>query len=213
MNVPWIRDHRSNGSILYPASGMVVMAIEAMRQLVGQSRRLNGFTLKEITMHKALLLSLELEGTETEISLNLPKGSSKDLVSSADFHISVLWNGEWTIVCDSSIATEYEVSNQTANVDEKMAVLLHHRRNGAFQGTIVTLSETFQGFREGYFSILALDIKHNKPCILVEGYRIAAIDNPFTSAVTGDDIVGIGFGDGGRGRMPHKVYWRTNADL
>ena len=127
VNVPWICDHRSNDSILYPASGMVVMATEAMRQLVGQSRSVNGFTLKEISIHKALLVSLELEGTETKISLSLPKGHGKDLLSSADFHISALWNGEWIIVCDGSIETEYQDSSQTANVDEKMAVLQHHR--------------------------------------------------------------------------------------
>ena len=292
VNVPWISDHRSNDSILYPASGMVVMAIEAMRQLVGQSRPVNGFTLKEISIHKALLLSLEMEGTETEISMNLPKGSSKDLLSSADFHISALWNGEWTIVCDGSIETEYEDPSQTANVDEKMAMLQHHQRihregsgrcqyrvesvrklyefasatgygfgptfqtlhavshsgstdaamtvylgewkdkvskdaqitqehlihpttlDGVFQGTVVTLSKggtessptmvptrirslwisnelldfsdndglsvhtqlTFQGFRESEFSILALDTKHNKPRIVIEGYRITAIN-------------------------------------
>ena len=293
VNVPWICDHRSNNSMLYPASGMVVMAIEAMRQLVGQSRTVNGFILKEVSIYKALLLSLEMEGTETEISLNLPKGSSKDLPSSADFHISALWNGEWTIVCDGTITTEYKDSNQTANVDEKMAMLQHHRRihrrgsdrcqyrvesirklyefasatgygfgptfqtlhavshsrstdaattvylgewkdkvskdaqitqehlihpttlDGVFQGTVVALSKggtesspnmvptrirslwisnelldlsdtdslsvhtqlTFQGFRESEFSILALDTVHNKPCIVIEGYRITAINN------------------------------------
>ena len=293
VNVPWIRDHELNDSMLYPASGIVIMAIEAMRQLVGHSRPVNGFTLKEIFIHKALLLSLETEGTETEISLNLPKGSSKELLSSADFHISTLWNGEWTIICDGSIATEYQDYCQTANVDEKMAMLQHQRKihrqggdrcqyrvdsvrkmykfaaatgygfgttfqtlhavshsgdtdaaatvylgewkdkvskdaritqkhlihpttlDGVFQGTIVALTKggtessptmvptrirslwisnelldysdtdglnvhthlTFQGFRESEFSILALDTKHNKPCIVVEGYRITAVNN------------------------------------
>lgn len=123
---PWIRDHKSNGSILYPASGMVVMAIEAMRQLLGRSRPVSGFILKEIIISKALLLSLEMEGTETEISLVLPKGSDKDLQSSADFHISALWNGEWVEVCEGSIATEFEVSAELVTFDERKAVLQHH---------------------------------------------------------------------------------------
>ena len=122
---PWICDHKSNGSILYPASGMIVMAIEAMRQLVGRSRPVSGFILKEIIIFKALLLSLETEGTETEISLVLPKGSDKDIQSSADFHISALWNGEWMEVCEGSIATEFEVSAELATFDERKAVLQH----------------------------------------------------------------------------------------
>ena len=126
---PWIRDHKSNDTILYPASGMIVMAIEAMRQLVGRSRPVRGYMVKEIFIHKALLLSLDVEGTETEISLNLPKASGKDLVSSADFHISALWNGEWADICEGSIATEFEeVSADTANVDERKALLEQRRQ-------------------------------------------------------------------------------------
>ena len=126
---PWIGDHKSNDSILYPASGMIVMAIEAMRQLVGQSRPVRGFMVKEVFIHKALLLSLEIEGVETEISLNLPKGSGKDLVSLADFHISALWNGEWADICEGSIATEFEEpSTEIANGNEEKALLQHHRK-------------------------------------------------------------------------------------
>ena len=124
---PWIRDHKSNGSVLYPASGMVVMAIEAMRQLVGRSRPVSGFILKEIIISKALLLSLEMEGTETEISLTLPKGSDRELQSSADFHISALWNGEWMEICEGSIATEFEVSAEMPTFDEKKAKSQHLR--------------------------------------------------------------------------------------
>lgn len=126
---PWIRDHKSHDSILYPASGMIVMAIEAMRQLVGRSRPVRGFMLKEIFIHRALLLSLDIEGVETEISLNLPKGSGKDLLSSADFHISALWNGEWADICEGSIATEFEeVSAQMPSGNEEKALLQHYRK-------------------------------------------------------------------------------------
>ena len=124
---PWIRDHKSNGSILYPASGIIVMAIEAMRQLVGRSRLVSGFILKEIIISKALLLSLETEGTETEISLTPPKGSDKELQSLADFHISALWNGDWMEICEGSIATEFEFSTEMATFDEKKAILQHLR--------------------------------------------------------------------------------------
>lgn len=290
---PWICDHKSNDSILYPASGMIVMAIEAMRQLVGRTRPVRGYMLKEVSIHKALLLSLESEGTETEISLNLPKGSNKDLYTSADFHISALWNGEWAEICEGSIATEFETSAEVADVNEQSTRLRHHQEthhrgvgrckyvvestaklyefasaigygfgptfqtlhgishsgdtdavatvclgawkdkvsknaqttqqhlihpttlDGVFQGTIVALTKggaeisptmvptrirslwisnelldfsdtdslsvhsqlTFQGFRESEFSILALDTNNSKPCIVIEGYRITAIDN------------------------------------
>ena len=126
---PWIRDHKSNDSILYPASGMIVMAIEAMRQLIGHSRPVRGFMVKEIFIHKALLLSLETEGTETEICLNLPKSSGKNLLSLADFHISALLKGEWADICEGSIATDFEEGpGDLTYVNEKEALLQHHRK-------------------------------------------------------------------------------------
>ena len=290
---PWISDHKSNGSLLYPASGMVVMAIEAMRQLVGRSRPVKGYMVKEVSIHRALLLSSEIGGTETEISLSSPAGSDKDLVSSADFHIAALLNGEWTEICEGSITTEFEVSAEVANVDEKEATLQNYRQihcqgvdrcnrrvestrklyefaaaigygfgptfqtlhatshsgdtdssttvylgewknkvskgaritqehlihpttlDGLFQSTLVALTKggtdktptmvptrirslwisnelldhsdtdslsvhshlTFQGFRDSDFSILALETRNSKPCVVIEGYRITAINN------------------------------------
>ena len=143
---PWIRDHRSNDTVLYPASGMIVMAIEAMRQLVGggggggSSRPVRGYLVTEVFIHRALLLSLDSEGTETEISLHLPKGGGRDIVASADFHISALLNGEWADICEGSVATEFEeegscsCSSSSAAVDtpvpfpDEHTALLQQRR-------------------------------------------------------------------------------------
>ena len=123
----WICDHKSNDSILYPASGMIVMAIEAMRQLVGQTRPVRGYMVKEVLIHRALLLSLETEGTETELSLVSPRGCGKDLISSADFRIAALLNGQWTEICEGSISADLEICTNIANVNEENAMLQHHQ--------------------------------------------------------------------------------------
>ena len=125
---PWICDHSSDGSILYPASGMVVMAIEAMRQLVGGSRPVRGFVAKEISIHKALLLSLDNESTETEITLNLPRGSGKGLLSSADFYISALLSGESIEICEGSIETEFDGSLEMNNFNEDRDTFQHRQK-------------------------------------------------------------------------------------
>ena len=114
---PWIMDHRSGESVLYPASGMLVMAIEAMRQLMADSplvslRKLRGFRLVEVMIYKALLLTSNPEGVETEISLYLPKtGGSKDLGVAADFHISALLNDQWSDICEGTILTDFETTS------------------------------------------------------------------------------------------------------
>ena len=66
---PWVRDHRVTGSTLYPAAGMLVMAIEASRQLASAGKKVKGFRLKEVVLHMALRIPLSTEGVETHFHL------------------------------------------------------------------------------------------------------------------------------------------------
>ncbi len=51
--LPWLRDHQVQNSILYPAAGMIIMAVEAMRQKLGESlETVTGFKLREISIGK-----------------------------------------------------------------------------------------------------------------------------------------------------------------
>ncbi|KAB5578099.1 polyketide synthase [Coniochaeta sp. 2T2.1] len=51
---PSVKDHRVTGATLYPAAGMLVMAIEASRQLAAPDRKVKGFRFKEVSLHMAL---------------------------------------------------------------------------------------------------------------------------------------------------------------
>lgn len=62
---PWIRDHVVHGSILYPAAGFVVAAIEAARQLSEPDREVANVRLEDFKIHTALALSEE--GPRAEI--------------------------------------------------------------------------------------------------------------------------------------------------
>lgn len=68
--VPWLRHHMVRGSIIYPGSGYVVMAIEAARQkneLLNES--LQGYTLQEISFSKALVVPDTVDGIEISFVL------------------------------------------------------------------------------------------------------------------------------------------------
>ncbi|KAF2158513.1 hypothetical protein M409DRAFT_71605 [Zasmidium cellare ATCC 36951] len=55
-DIPWVEEHKINGVILYPAAGMLAMAIEATRQLADPTKQLSGFTIKNATFHSALTI-------------------------------------------------------------------------------------------------------------------------------------------------------------
>lgn len=114
---PWVRDHRVTGSTLYPAAGMLVMAIEASRQLASAEKKVKGFRFKEVALHMALRIPLNTEGVETHFHLR-PYLDSTTTTSStwSEFELRSCEGGQWREHCRGLIQTEYEA--QCTPVDD-----------------------------------------------------------------------------------------------
>lgn len=68
--LPWVRDHVVQSKIVYPGSGYIAMAIEAMRQLYDtQENIVTGYCLREVEILKALIVPDNAEGVEVQLSL------------------------------------------------------------------------------------------------------------------------------------------------
>ncbi|KAH8668644.1 fatty acid synthase S-acetyltransferase [Xylariales sp. PMI_506] len=108
---PWIKDHRITGSILYPAAGMLVMAIEASRQLANPKKPLKGFRMREIALHMALRVPTSSDGVETHFYLR-PYFESRSSTSSHwnEFQLCSFDGEEWREHCRGLIQTEYETA-------------------------------------------------------------------------------------------------------
>lgn len=52
-NAPWVRDHKVNGTIVFPFAGYVDMAAEAIRQITGFQE---GVSLRQVSVNAALLV-------------------------------------------------------------------------------------------------------------------------------------------------------------
>jgi NADPH:quinone reductase-like Zn-dependent oxidoreductase/ubiquinone/menaquinone biosynthesis C-methylase UbiE len=75
---PWIKDHVINGANIYPGAGMLVMALEAAKQLLWESPP-KAFVFENVEFIAPILLSDTPAGTEVEICLSLintDKGST-----------------------------------------------------------------------------------------------------------------------------------------
>ncbi|GKT55145.1 polyketide synthase [Colletotrichum tofieldiae] len=71
---PWVRDHKINGSILYPGAGFLAMAVEGARQLAFQQdlnkqRPIAGFRLRDVQLVAAMLVSSEKGEVEHTLAL------------------------------------------------------------------------------------------------------------------------------------------------
>ncbi|KAF4965561.1 hypothetical protein FSARC_6646 [Fusarium sarcochroum] len=113
---PWIEHHKINGSILYPASGMLVMAIEAAKQLADPSRTFSGFVLQDVRFHSALVILEDMHGSEVNLHMNPSKDDSEKDAGLFKFRIyqhKTSSADEWTEICDGSIQVIYTESKST----------------------------------------------------------------------------------------------------
>ncbi|KAF4635270.1 hypothetical protein G7Y89_g2822 [Cudoniella acicularis] len=114
-DMPWVGDHVINGSLIYPAAGMLVMAIEAANQIADHDRNITGFHIKDVVFRKALVIPQDDEGIETYFSLRQPAASDNheqwlDFRLCAPTENNVI--DEWHYYCDGLIKIEYDVENR-----------------------------------------------------------------------------------------------------
>ncbi|KAF3760416.1 hypothetical protein M406DRAFT_86125 [Cryphonectria parasitica EP155] len=70
--VPWVYDHVVQSNIVYPGSGYIAMAIEAMRQLHEEEETgavVSGYRLRDVDILRALIIPEDDEGVEVQLFL------------------------------------------------------------------------------------------------------------------------------------------------
>ena len=122
----WIQDHQVSclipdlkaflmleqvdGTIIYPAAGMIVMAIEACKQLADPSRLVNKYLVKDVDFLRALVIPPGPNGIGTEFDLRPSRASVSKNTTSWDFRLCMEANGAWQEVCHGLVQVEYAVS-------------------------------------------------------------------------------------------------------
>ncbi|QSZ36869.1 hypothetical protein DSL72_006752 [Monilinia vaccinii-corymbosi] len=108
--LPWIQDHKFNGSELYPAAGMLVMAIEASRQMARPNSEIDSYNFENVSFFKALLVNLDAEGVETQFHL-CPARDNTSLSDRKHFNLYLCSSGQWAEICCGTIVTDYKEVN------------------------------------------------------------------------------------------------------
>ncbi|KAF6826616.1 polyketide synthase [Colletotrichum plurivorum] len=113
---PWIREHKVQGDILYPGAGIVVMAIEAARQLAEESENeeVFGYELRDVAIDTALRVPDTDKGIEVMIQLHPRRTGTKAGPSATlnEFSVSS-WSEdikEWTVHARGLVSVTYKSS-------------------------------------------------------------------------------------------------------
>ncbi|KAL9609839.1 MAG: hypothetical protein Q9167_005427 [Letrouitia subvulpina] len=105
---PWILDHAMGGSQLYPASAMITMVIEGIRQLADLGRQITGYRFQDVVFHKALPIPSAGPEVETQLYFNHRKFATSHTFETNDFVIYAYLNEEWSSLCEGTVMMEYE---------------------------------------------------------------------------------------------------------
>ncbi|UQC74786.1 beta-ketoacyl synthase domain-containing protein [Colletotrichum lupini] len=113
---PWIREHKVQGDILYPGAGIVVMAIEAARQLAEENptEEVYGYELRDVAIDTALRVPDTDKGIEVMIQLHPRRTGTKAGPSATlnEFAVSS-WSEdikEWTVHARGLVSVTYKSS-------------------------------------------------------------------------------------------------------
>lgn len=120
--VPWVQYHKVQGTILYPAAGMMIMAIEAMCSRKAEDREVEGYELRDVIIGKAIVIPDNEDGIETMISLKPFRLGSRALTSVWEEFQVYSRAEQWELNCSGLIRINYKASAST-NFDDESVIL------------------------------------------------------------------------------------------
>ncbi|KAI4604125.1 Type I Iterative PKS [Pestalotiopsis sp. 9143b] len=114
--MPWMKDHKLEEQVVFPAAGYIAMAVEAITQITGIKKQLKegqldqGFELRNVNISAALNVPDESdkEGRDLELHTTMSLRKISGANSSADWHdfsiSSLFWTlNQKTVHCTGSI--------------------------------------------------------------------------------------------------------------
>lgn len=119
--IPWVENHKVQGTILYPAAGMMIMAIEAACERADTSREIEGYELRDVLIGKAIVIPQDDSGTETLLCFKPWRLGTQALTSAWQEFTLFSRQGEiWELNCSGLIVVKYksESNGLFANEDE-----------------------------------------------------------------------------------------------
>ncbi|RSL81518.1 hypothetical protein CEP51_005809 [Fusarium floridanum] len=121
---PWIEHHKFQGTNIYPMAGMIVMAIEGLRQILNPAE-VKGYQFRDVTVHQALVVPSD-QSVQTKLDIRPWRhGSRARTVVWRDFTVSSRsQDGAWTTNATGLVSVEMKASKSGSSifVDEEQEV-------------------------------------------------------------------------------------------
>ncbi|PSN64199.1 beta-ketoacyl synthase domain-containing protein [Corynespora cassiicola Philippines] len=126
----WVRDHKVTSVVLFPGAGLVVMAIEAARQMADAGKSIRAFKLRDVSIGSAVVMN---EDRATEAIIHLRPhltGTSGSSANSCWFEFTVSTSGSADMPvrenCRGLIRIDYRTNNDE-HADREIWAFMKHQ--------------------------------------------------------------------------------------
>lgn len=164
----WVKDHKISGTILLPGVSFIVMAIEAMKQVLDTTDLVTGFKVSNVDLKHAIKVPMDQELVRTQFHLQ-PRQESKATTSWYDFSLYSNSEGDgWVKNCVGSVQATYSSASNKITGDRVLNEVNIQRL--LFDAEI---SKT---------CTKALDVEHSYKHLESCGYQYGSLFKPLTAA-------------------------------
>ncbi|OJJ67584.1 hypothetical protein ASPBRDRAFT_135268 [Aspergillus brasiliensis CBS 101740] len=107
-DMPWVEHHIINGMTLYPATGMLVMAIEAGKEMCEEAGyAVDGFTFEDVHFKSPINFTASNDGPEAQVSLREEPTKDQSSATRFSFIIRTFGNDDWSENCQGHITIHH----------------------------------------------------------------------------------------------------------
>ncbi|KAK7937187.1 uncharacterized protein PG986_014055 [Apiospora aurea] len=151
--LPWVKDHKINDTIIYPAVGVLVMAIEAANQLADPARPIKGFKLTDACFKVALAIPTSAQGIETQLVFNPLSAGSSESNSAASWRFQLLSHdgAQWQEHSYGTVHIDYARVQHGLEVDEDLERLKQAQATYGAAGESAVFRRTKDEFYDSAF--------------------------------------------------------------
>jgi len=172
--IPWIKDHKVQTDVVYPAAGYLVMAIEAAHQrAMERGVNISGYQLREVTIGQALVIPEQSGEVETVVSLRpyLESTRSPSDIWDEFCVFSVTEDERWTEHCRGLVSVQKQTSPNEVNGD----ALIHSETADHVQAisNIERRCKTQIDIKEFYQQLQVLGLEYGPTFANLKSARVA----------------------------------------
>lgn len=126
---PWIGHHQVNGRIIYPAAGMIAMAIEGAKQVTTEDsdRQIVAYQIRDASFVAPISIN-KSERTEAQLHMRLNSAQSDQSLTSFEFSIYSIGSNGWFQNCNGIVQVLFEKVD-SLNGGQAMAAALQRESN------------------------------------------------------------------------------------